>query len=267
MSAGPILSLRDLVFGYERDRAVLHGLSFDVQPGTITAILGPNGAGKTTLLHLMLGLMHPAGGSIELAGRPLHSYSRRALSQWIGLVPQREHAAFDYSVLEYILMGRAPYLGILEQPSAADYQAAAEALRTLDLTALQNRPVTGLSGGELQLVLMARALAQQPRVLLLDEPTSHLDLGNKFRILNIIRDLARSGVTVLFTTHDPEAAAAVAGWVALMRAGQVLDFGALDAIFTAEKLSRAYDLPLQVVRVDGRIVLLEGAAGGAHLAD
>lgn len=266
MTTAPILSLHNIVFGYEKDRTVLHGLSFDVQPGTITAILGPNGAGKTTLLHLILGLMQPAGGSIVLGGRSLSDYSRRELSRWVGLVPQREHAAFDYSVLEYILMGRAPYLGILEQPSEADYQAAIEALRTLDLLALQERPVTALSGGELQLVLVARALAQQPKVLLLDEPTSHLDLGNKYRILNIIRDLARSGVTVLFTTHDPEAASAVAGWVALMRDGQVLDFGELDEIFTAEKLSRAYNLPLQVMRVNGRNVLLEGERSGEHLA-
>ncbi|MCC6189911.1 MAG: ABC transporter ATP-binding protein [Anaerolineales bacterium] len=257
MSAPALISLARLRFGYESGRPpVLPDLSLEIPAGTITAILGPNGAGKTTLLHLMLGLLTPLGGEVRVAGRPLAGYSRRELSQLVALAPQSEHIPFDFSVLEYVLLGRSPYLGMLEMPGAADYRLAREALDQLELKPLADRPVTALSGGERQMVMLARALAQQARLLLLDEPTSHLDLSNKGRLLRTLGRLAERGATIIFTTHDPEAAALAARYVVLMRAGQVIDSGPLETVLSAERLCATYHTTVRVEHIDGRPVVL-----------
>ena len=207
MSNG-ILNIQKLSFSYVNGRpSAVKEVSFEILPHSVTAILGPNGAGKTTLLHLLLGLKHPLSGLIKLNDTPLRDYSRRELSQWIGLVPQSEYIPFEYSVLEYVLLGRAPYLGPLELPSREDTIIAKRSLAEVGIDALENRSVMALSGGEQQLVTLARALAQKPRILLLDEPTSHLDLSNRNTTLRILDRLRSSGTTVVFTTHDPEAAA------------------------------------------------------------
>lgn len=247
-----ILSITDLEFSYEPDQQnVLNAITFEIQPGTITAILGPNGAGKTTLIHLLLGLRKPLSGSIQLNNKSISHYSRKELSQWIGLVPQSEYVPFEYSVLEYVLLGRAPYLGPLDLPAQADVEIARQALLQVGIEHLEARPIPELSGGELQLVLIARALAQQPKVLLLDEPTSHLDLSNRNITLQILNQLRSTGVTVLFTTHDPEAASLVANNLVLMRQGRVMHTGSLDATFTSQKLSETYGTHIDVIQVDG----------------
>lgn len=248
----PILTITNLEFSYEPDQKnVLNAISFEIQPGTITAILGPNGAGKTTLIHLLLGLRKPMSGSILLKDKSIGHYSRKELSQWIGLVPQSEYVPFEYSVLEYVLLGRAPYLGPLDLPSQADVEIARHALLQVGIEHLEHRPIPELSGGELQLVLIARALAQQPKVLLLDEPTSHLDLSNRNITLQILNQLRSNGVTVLFTTHDPEAASLVANNLVLMRQGRVMHTGALKSTFTSQKLSETYGTHIDVIQVDG----------------
>ena len=165
----------------------------------------------------------------------------------MGLVPQSEHVPFEYSLLEYVLLGRAPYLASLEMPGEKDVEAALQALREVGMGDAYDRSVLNLSGGERQLVLLARALAQQPRMLLLDEPTSHLDLGNKSRLVRILRDLRARGITILFTTHEPDVALALANRVVLMRDGKVLQSGALDEVITSEALSVTYGLPVRVV--------------------
>jgi iron complex transport system ATP-binding protein len=252
-----IISLSHLSFRYNgAGKAVLRDLSLEIPAGAITAILGPNGSGKTTLLRLLLGVLRPQQGTIWLAGRPQGSFSRRELSQLVGLVPQDEHIPFDFSILEYVLMGRAPYLGPLEMPGETDCQVALAALDTAGLGHLQDRPLPTLSGGERQLATVARALAQKPRILLLDEPTAHLDLGNKGRILEVMRALAAEGVTQVFTTHDPNLAASAAGFAVLMRHGQILDTGPTEAVLTQEKLSATYSVPVQVFLVEGRRVIL-----------
>ena len=263
MNAPNILSLSDLRFGYDKKLpTVLQGLSLDIPPGSITAILGPNGAGKTTLLRIILGLLAPQAGKISIDGKPQSSYSRQQMSRLIGLVPQSEYIPFDFSVLEFVLLGRAPYLSPLEMPGEADRQVALEALRSIGLEHLQDRPAPSLSGGERQLAMVARALAQKPRILLLDEPTSHLDLSNRDRILNVLRALANDGVTIVFTTHDPNLAAAMAEYVVLMRQGALLAAGALATTLTAEHLSATYGIPVQVIRWDGQLFVATERAGG-----
>jgi iron complex transport system ATP-binding protein len=234
---------------------VLHDLNLDIPGGSITAILGPNGTGKTTLLYLILGYRRPQRGSIQLAGRPLEGYTRRQMSRLVGLVPQEELITFDFSVLDYVLLGRAPYIGSLDMPGAEDVRVAGQALETTSASHLAGRSIATLSGGERQMVVIARALAQQPRILLLDEPTAHLDLGNRNRILNILRSLHRQGATIVFTTHDPDAAAAVSGFVVLMRSGRALDAGPTADVLTEEKLRATYDVPVQALRVGDRLVI------------
>jgi iron complex transport system ATP-binding protein len=174
------------------------------------------------------------------------------MSRLIGLVPQSEYIPFDFSVLEFVLLGRAPYLGPLEMPGEADRHIALEALCAIGLEHLSHRPAPALSGGERQLAMVARALAQKPRILLLDEPTSHLDLSNRDRILNVLRALAHDGVTIIFTTHDPNLVAAMADSVVLMRQGALLSAGPIATTLTAKHLSATYGLPVEVVSLHGR---------------
>lgn len=257
MSIESILSFHEVDYGYAKGLpdAVNH-LDFEIPPASVTAILGPNGAGKTTLLHLALGLFHPRSGEIRVGGKPIHSYSRRELSHWIGLVPQNEYLPYEFSVLEYVILGRSPYLGLLDMPDPEDIEIARRALKTVGILHLADRIVYELSGGEIQMVVVARALAQQPRILLLDEPTSHLDLSNKHTILKMLHGLSSNGVTIIFSTHDPDAASQIADRLVLMRHGHVLDAGTTGDVFTPEKLTRTYGIPVKVVKVNGLKIAL-----------
>lgn len=256
----PLLQLEDLHFRYSPSAdPVLSGLTAAIPENSRTAILGPNGAGKSTLLHLILGLRSPDSGDILLQGQPTASYTRRQLSHWIGFVPQVETIPFDFTVFEYVLLGRAPYLGVLETPGTPDAEATLASLEAMGVMALRDRSVLELSGGERQLVTLARALVQRPRLLLLDEPTAHLDLGNKSRVLQLLARLQSEGMTVLFTTHDPESAAIAADSMILLRAGRALAAGPRDRVLTEENLQALYQVPLRVERMDGRpIVVLQG---------
>lgn len=253
----PLLSFQDVTFHYTtQSHPALRQLSLDIHHGAVTAILGPNGAGKTTLLHLALGWLKLQNGQVVLDGRPLSAYSRGELGRWMGLVPQSEHIAFEYSLLEYVLLGRAPYLKPLEMPGLQDCQIAGRALEQVGLGGWDGRSIDRLSGGERQLLLVARALAQEPRLLVLDEPTSHLDLSNKLRLLTILRELNDRQVTIMLTTHEPEVAVAVASHLVLMRGGQVLHTGPLAETFTSEHLSATYGVPVRVAQVEGRQIVL-----------
>jgi len=252
-----LLALQEVTFRYNsHGQVVFERFSIQVRSGSITAILGPNGAGKTTMLHLLLGWLHPQDGRVLLNDQPLRAYSRRELGQWIALVPQGEHIPYDYTVLEYALFGRTPYLRPLDMPTEEDRQAARQALEQVGISEKEHQFVTRMSGGERQLVLIARALAQQPRILLLDEPTSHLDLGNKNRLLHLLHELNCQGVTILLTTHEPEVAAGVASDVILMNRGRVLRSGPLEQVFTSQALSEAYGVNVRVHQLEGRRVVL-----------
>lgn len=235
---------------------VLRNLSVEFPSGSVTAILGPNGGGKTTLLHVLLGLLVPEAGEIQIFGRAPASYSRRQLSRVVGLVPQNEHILFDFTVLDYVLLGRAPYLGTLDQPGAEDVQHARAALETAGVDGLRNRPVTATSGGERQLIMIARALAQNPRILLLDEPTSHLDLANRRAVHEVLRKLAGDGVTIIFSSHDPNLAASAADRIVLLRHGAVLAGGVVKSVLTTDLLTATYGIPVRVVECGTDRVIL-----------
>jgi len=247
-----MLSFQKVCFGYHRSHPILQEVSFELHPGRITAILGPNGVGKTTLLYLALGWLNAWSGDIHLNDRPLHSYKHQERGRWMALVPQSEHTPFDYTVLEYVLMGRAPHLPPLGIPAPADYTATRQALEQVGLETLAENPVPQLSSGERQLMLLARAITQSPHLLLLDEPTAHLDLRNKSRLIQIMRTLRTQGVTFLMTNHELDVVLALADDVILMEPGSPPQFGPLEQVFTAEALSRIYHLPIRLVDVDGR---------------
>lgn len=256
-SGSMLLSFHNVSYTYPAgDHPVMEDLNLGIEPGTITAILGPNGAGKTTLLHLSLGWLRPNRGEIKLESKPLGDYSRRELGQWMGLVPQNEHTPFEYSLLEYVLLGRTPYLAPLSMPNDSDVQIAMQMLDEVGLGSMCNRSIASISGGERQLVLIARALAQQPKILLLDEPTSHLDLSNKGRLVKLLRQLQAQGVTILFTTHEPDVASALATHLVLMRKGVVLNSGASGDMMTGKNLSDLYHMPIQVKKMDGKHIVI-----------
>jgi iron complex transport system ATP-binding protein len=179
----------------------------------------------------------------------------------MALVPQLEALPFPYRVIDYTAMGRAPHLGLLGAPQASDYVLVREILEMLGIEELSGRNVQALSGGEAQLIRIARALAQEPDILLLDEPTAHLDLANKEHMLQVLCGLAEKEMTVLFTTHDPDVAFSIASHAVLMRSGQAIAAGEVDSVMSSENLSAAYQLPITVREIDGHKVILRNAEG------
>lgn len=255
MSAPVAVGIHRLSFTYPAaDATVLRDLSLDLAARTVTALLGPNGAGKTTLLNLILGWLKPQYGSITVYGAPLTSLSRRTAGQTMALLPQEEHVPFEYTILEYVLLGRTPHLPPLAAPGPEDREVAQRCLERAGIAHLTDDAITAISGGERQLVMLARALTQEPRLLLLDEPTSHLDLVNKRRLADLIRSLSTQGTTIVFTTHDPEFAAACADNLVLL--GEPPLHGPVDTVLTSEALSSTFGSPVEVHRVAGRRVIL-----------
>jgi iron complex transport system ATP-binding protein len=251
----PLLEIRDLRFG-PAGVALTDPVSFAVVRGGVVAVLGPNGAGKTSLFRTVLGLLPPLGGEVRWAGRPLAGLSPRELAEAVAYVPQAAAAAFDFTVEHYVLLGRLGRLRPISAPGRVDREAAAAAIERLGLGGFRQRLLSRMSGGERQLAAVARALAQQARVLVLDEPTASLDFGNQARVLDLLAGLAADGLAVVFSTHDPNHALR-AGEDALLftRDGPVVAGPAAD-VLTPERLSRAYGTPVEAARTArGRLVL------------
>ena len=252
-----LLRFEHISFAYRPKHApVLQEVQLAIPTGSLTIILGPNGVGKSTLLFLALGWLKPLSGYIWLNDRRQQECTRREMGQFMSLVPQREQLTFAYSILEYVLLGRAPYLPPLSAPGEHDYAVALAALRQVGMEDFAQRNIMELSGGERQMVLIARALTQQPRLLLLDEPTTHLDLHNKAQVRTLLQQLQQQGTTILMTTHEPELAVDLASHVVLMKQGRVLYAGSGEDALTSERLSQLYALPVQVGQVAGRKVVL-----------
>lgn len=252
-----MISLQGIHFQYDpEDPLVLSDLSLDIPPSKVTAILGPNGTGKTTLLHILLGLLKPSQGITQVAGKRHKDYSRVELSRLIGLVPQFESIPFNFSVYEYVLLGRSPYLNPFQLPGDEDHAIACQALESAGILHLAEKPVMEISGGERQLVHIARVFTQQTRILLLDEPTAHLDLQNQNRILNLLKKMAASGSTAVMTTHDPNAAIFVADHFVLMSKGKIAAQGSVNEVITSKNLSAIYQTPIRVEKNNGYIMVV-----------
>jgi iron complex transport system ATP-binding protein len=239
-----MLEGRKLSIGY-RDRIVGRDLDVTLDRGEVLALLGPNGSGKTTLLKTLLGLIAPRGGEIRLGDRALSDYGLRERARLIAYVPQAHVATFAFAVEAVVLMGRSAHGNLLSRPTAADHAAVTHALERFGIGALATRPYTMISGGERQLVLLARALAQEPQFIVLDEPTASLDFGNQGKVLHEIRALAAAGHGVLFTTHDPNHALRAADRAYLIRDGERIAVGAAREVLTRVELERLYRAPVE----------------------
>ncbi|HUF74928.1 MAG TPA: ABC transporter ATP-binding protein [Longimicrobiales bacterium] len=224
----------------------LDGVSLDVPTGSLYAVLGPNGSGKSTLMRALLGVAAVTAGRVSLDGRSSADWSRRDLARAIGAVAQAESIAFPLSTRELVAMGRYPYLGPLEGERDEDRGAVARALEACDVTELAERDVTTLSGGELQRARIARALAQEPRALVLDEPTSSLDIRHEMAILEVLRGAATSGITVVLITHGLDVAAQFADRMLLLSHGRVAAEGTPREVMREEVLGAVYEWPISV---------------------
>ena len=250
MSA-PLIEIRSAGFSYG-EQAVFSGVDLDVYPGEVLTILGPNGCGKSTLLRCIGGALALKQGTVRFENLDLSILDVRARARKVALLFQDHTPSFPYPVLDVVSMGRTPYLSAFGAPSAQDIAIAEEALEQVGMSHLKQRPYTELSGGERQLVLLARTLAQQPAVILLDEPTAHLDFKNQVRSLQQIGALAERGVTMIMTTHDPNQAFLFPGRAALMRPGGTLVVGPPPEVITDESLSAAYGIGVAVLSIERR---------------
>jgi iron complex transport system ATP-binding protein len=243
-----MLDVTNLGFGFP-GRTVGRDVSFSLSGGEVMCVLGPNGGGKTTLFRTLLGLLRAHAGSVQLEGRALPGLSRAEIARRVGYVPQEHAAYFAFTVGEFVLMGRTAHFGAFSLPGRRDRRIAAQALESLGIAALAERPVTEISGGERQLALVARALAQEPRLLVLDEPTAGLDFGNQVRVLQKISALAASGISILFSSHDPDHAFLAAHRALLLAQGRVLEIGAPAAVIRPDTLERLYNVKVSVIPV------------------
>jgi len=247
-----MLLVKDASFAYSKDSPfIFEGIDFALHPGDILCILGPNGIGKTTLLKSIVGLNLLSNGSIHVNGKNLSHLKCNEIAKLIAYVPQTHQPVFSYSVLDVVLMGRSPHIGLFSSPSEADRIIARESLQILGIESLTENPYTAISGGERQLVLLAQVLAQQAKILLLDEPTAHLDYGNQIKILTYIKTIAAIGVIVVMTSHVPDHAFMVATQVSLMLSGEPMRIGPPEQILSKSDLCRIYGIEIDIID-DGR---------------
>lgn len=234
-------------------RELVRGLTLSTRSHTITSILGCNGAGKTLTLHTLAGLRPPAGGEITVAGRPLFDWPRRLLARQIGLLTQTSDDPFPSTVLESVLIGRHPHIGFWSWESDADRRIACEALAAVALGDLAQRDVASLSGGERRRAAVSALLAQDPEVLLLDEPLNHLDPHHQIQVLKLLREKSAAGRTVVMTLHDAGLAARFSDYALLLFGNGEWQYGPTSEVLTAATMTRLYGVPVREIQwADGR---------------
>ncbi|MCX5812929.1 MAG: ABC transporter ATP-binding protein [Proteobacteria bacterium] len=242
----PVLSVIKLNFGYGQ-RPVLQDITFSVERDTICGLLGPNASGKTTLLKCIDGVLTPKDGSVQVEGNSVRRLGRRDVARLMAVVPQQTTVVFSFTALQMVVMGRAARLTRFRLPSARDYSEAEAAMDGLGIAALAERFFNELSGGEKQLVLLARALFQDTQILLLDEPTSHLDFKNQFMLMDVIRDVTKKKhLTTLVSLHDPNLAARYCDRMVMLKAGRLYKEGSKDAVFEQDTLEQVYGMKVRV---------------------
>jgi iron complex transport system ATP-binding protein len=241
-----MLAGRALSIGYG-GRTVGSALDVGLKEGEVLALLGPNGCGKTTLIKTLIGILRALAGQALIDERPIATYSAAERARRIAYVPQSHAPSFAFTVETVVLMGRTSHGNLFSAPTAADRVVAARALERFGISALAQRPYTMISGGERQLVLLARALAQEPRFIVLDEPTASLDFGNQGKVMRELRALAVAGHGVLFTTHDPNHALRAADRAFLMREGRRLAEGNVREVLTQPQLEALYGAPIEML--------------------
>ena len=242
------LDIREATFAYNNGN-IFEGISFSVMDDDVFCILGPNGCGKTTLLKCLSGMLKLRQGEILLDGKSTVYMKRDEMATMLGYIPQEHSSTFPFTVLQIVLMGRAPYLNAFSSPSKKDVFMAEEAIERIDISYLKDKRYTEISGGEKQLVLMARVLAQQPKTLLLDEPTSHLDFRNQTLILRMIKRLSEEGLSIIMTSHFPNHAFSFSSRVAVMNNNTFIAVGDPEEVITEENLRATYGMDVRIFSV------------------
>jgi iron complex transport system ATP-binding protein len=242
----PVIEIRDLSFSYEKD-PILQGLSFGVDPNDFFIIIGPNGSGKSTLLKTISGIIPPGSGRVLIKGVPLDRYPRKTLARMIALVPQITSVDFPFTVLEVVLMGRAPHTGLLGLEQGRDIEIAMQSLEFTGISHLAHRKISQLSGGEQQRVFIARAICQDPEIILLDEPTASLDLAHQIRVMDLMEELkTEKGVTIVMVSHDVNLAAMYGNRLLLIKDGKIVKSGIPGDVINFSTLEETYGCTLLV---------------------
>lgn len=239
-----VLEVNNLSFAYSKAHPVFHNVNFSLEAGEIFTILGPNGVGKSTLLHCLVGLLVPNEGKVIVDGKELGNVKHKTLAQQVAYVPQDYHTNSNLTVLDYLLTGRAPYLSFLQTPHQKDVQLAENYLQHFHLSSFRDHPLISLSGGQQQLIAIIRALLQEPRLLILDEPMAALDLSRQYEILKLIQDLSQQKITIILTTHLPDHALMLPTTIGLLDSKGSMVTGSCEELMTTEQLERIYHVPL-----------------------
>ena len=249
------LFVQNISFSYGSNQ-VLQDISFEINKGEFWAVIGPNGVGKSTLFRCILGLLQPANGSVSIDGRDINTMSRKVLAQRIAYIPQIHRPVFGYSVRDTVLMGTTRYLSAFEQPKAAQVEKANSVLRMLEMEDIAEKNYATLSGGQQQMVLIARALAQDAEILVMDEPTSALDYGNQMKILALLRTLAQRGYSVVVSTHNPQHALDFSEKTLALAPDKSSVQGRAEAVIDKELMARLYNMEVEFVFAGGRKILV-----------
>ncbi len=243
-----IIEAEKLNFSYTKNgRQILSDVSLSLEEGQVISILGPNGAGKSTLLNLLANLLTPDSGTIRLCGKDIAGMKPKEVASILSYVPQNHTPAFSYTVFNFVLMGRAPKVGMFEKPKAEDFEIVQRVLEEVGIEKLADKPYTEISGGERQQATIARALVQEPKAILFDEPTAHLDYGNQLKTLRVIKHLQERGFAVIITTHNPDHAIMLGGTTAILDKNGHLRVGPSEEIITEETLKEVYGTKLKLV--------------------
>lgn len=245
-----ILEINNASFSYNGNENVFEDIDISIENSDVLCILGPNGTGKSTLIKCMNGLLKLNSGNIFLNDEDIYGMDKADLAKVVGYIPQSHHSTFSFSVFDVVLMGRAPHLSLTSVPGEKDFKIADKAIESLGISYLKDKTYTEISGGERQLVLLARVLTQEPQILLLDEPTSHLDFGNQIRTLKVINRLSDQGLSVVMTSHYPDHAFLSSNKVAIMTNGSIMAMGEPESVVTEENMQRAYGIDVKVMDVD-----------------
>lgn len=239
------IRVENLSFAYG-DHKVLHEVSFQAEYGEFVSVLGPNGVGKSTLFRCILGLLKPSAGQTLVDGEPITGMTAVALAKKIAYIPQSHHPAFNYSVLDMVLMGATAQLGGLSSPGQKQIQQAEAALERLGILHLKDRGYSNISGGERQLTLIARAIMQQAKILVMDEPSASLDFGNRIRVMQTVLQLTKEGYCVIQSTHDPDQAYRYSDKVLALHGGRVLAYGTPRETINESLISTLYGVEVEV---------------------
>ena len=249
----PLLVIDDMHCGYGKTgkvKEIVHGVSLDVARGEFVCIIGPNGCGKTTTLKAVMGLLPITKGSVHVAGVDITHMAERERARHFAYIPQAHTPPFPFTVADVVMMGRTPFINKLARVTAHDKVVAYEALELLGITPLADKAYTELSGGQQQLVLIARALTQEAEMLIMDEPTAALDFGNQQMVLSRMRTLSRAGKAVIMVTHDPDHALFCADRVVVMERGVIIESGTPKECITTEVIDRIYGAQAKVMDVE-----------------